>query len=165
MGNSGAWRVLSYVPDLNRQRSSAMNLFDNSRSSVGKGRTTRNFHRVVDAVMLGMVHAQVGKDDKLKKAPLKLGRKWIVVDIVCPLFFVINNGKQEGDQLCGRMSGHHSSTIRHHRSSTCVYDDLDNPHVGCTFFDVESIINNACCHGSDEGLQELTMYWVDNAFN
>ena len=64
-----------------------MNLFDNSRSSAGIDRTTRNFHRVIDAVMKGMmVHAQAGKDDKLKKVALNLGGKWIVVNIVCRSF-------------------------------------------------------------------------------
>ena len=106
-----------------------MNLFDNNRSSAGKGRTTRNFHRV----MKGVVHAQAGKVDKLKKVPLKLGGNWIVVDIVCPLHFVINNGTKQCDQSCGRMSGHHSSMIRHHRSCNCVYEDLDNPHVAVHF--------------------------------
>ena len=96
--DSGAWRVLGYVPDLNRGRSGAMNQFANSTSEEGKGRTTRNFHKVMDAMMRGMVEAQAGKDCRLKKVPLKLCGKWIVVDIVCPLLFVINDGKQ-GDQL------------------------------------------------------------------
>ena len=84
------------------------------------------------------------------------GSGLLLILCVAPLLFVINDGKQ-GDQLCGRM-------IAHHRSCNCVYDDLDNPHVDCTFLYVESI-NNACRHGSGEDLQELTMYRVDNAFN
>ena len=42
--------------------------------------------------------------------------------------------------------------------------DLDNPDVECTFLDVETI-NNICHNGSDDDLQEITMYKVDNAFN
>jgi hypothetical protein len=60
--DSGAWRVLGYVPDLNRGRSGAINQFANSTSEEGKGRTTRNFHKVMDAMMRGMVEAQAGKD-------------------------------------------------------------------------------------------------------
>ena len=161
--DSGAWRVLGYVPDLNRGRSGAMNQFANSTSEEGKGRTTRNFHKVMDAMMRGMVEAQAGKDCRLKKVPLKLCGKWIVFDIVCPLLFVINDGKQ-GDQLCGRMNGHHSSMNRHHRSCDCLFDDLDNPDVECTFLDVDTI-NDICRNGSDDDLQELTIYKVDNAFN
>ena len=56
--DSGAWRVLGYVPDLVRGRSGAMNQFANS-TSTGKGRTTRNFHRVMDAMMRGMVAAKI----------------------------------------------------------------------------------------------------------
>jgi hypothetical protein len=51
---------------------------------------------------------QAGKDCRLKKVPLKVGAQWIVVDIVCPLLFVINDGKQ-GNQLCCRTNGHHRS--------------------------------------------------------
>ena len=58
----GAWRVLGDVPDLNRGCSGAMNQLTNSTSEEGKGRTTRNFHKVMDAIMRGMVEAQAGKD-------------------------------------------------------------------------------------------------------
>jgi hypothetical protein len=58
----GAWRVLGDVPDLNRGRSGAMNQLTNSTSEEGKGRTTRNFHKVMDAIMRGMVEVQAGKD-------------------------------------------------------------------------------------------------------
>ena len=60
--DSGAWRVLGYVPDLNRGRLGAINQLANGTSEEGKGRTMRNFHRVMDAMMRGMVEAQVGKD-------------------------------------------------------------------------------------------------------
>ena len=50
--DAGAWRLLGYVPDLlNRGRSSAMNAVANSQSQ--KGRTTRNFHRVMDVILQG----------------------------------------------------------------------------------------------------------------
>ena len=153
--DNGAWCVLDYVPDLNRGRSGAMNHFANS-TSEGKGRTTHNFHKVMNAMMRGMVKAQAGKDCRLKNIPLKLCRKWIVVDIVCPLLFVINDGRQ-GDELCGRMNGHHGSMNRHHQSCDCLFDDLDNPDVESTFLDVDTI-NNICCNGSDDDLQEVTMY-------
>jgi hypothetical protein len=64
----------------------------------------------------------------LKKAPLKIGGRWTVVDIVCPLLFVINDGKQ-GDQLCGLVNGHQKSQRRHHQSCNCKFDDLDNPDI------------------------------------
>jgi hypothetical protein len=140
-----------------------MNQLANSTSKEGKGRTTRNFHKGVDAMMRGMVEAQAGEDCRLKKFPLKLCGKWIVVDIVCPLLFVINDCRQ-GDQLCGRMNKYHSSMNCHHQSCDCLLDDLDNPDVECTFLDVETI-NNICHNGSDDDLQEITMHKVDNAFN
>ena len=91
------WRPLGYVPDLNRKRSGAMNNFD--RIGEGKGRTTRNFHKVMDTLMAGLAKAQAGLDNRLKQVPLKLCDRWFVVELVCPLLFVINDGKQ-GDQLC-----------------------------------------------------------------
>jgi hypothetical protein len=39
------------------------------------------------------------------------------------------------------MNGHHSSMNRHHRSCDCLFDDLDNPVVECTFLDVDTINN------------------------
>ena len=71
---------------------------------------------------------------------------------------------KQGDQLCGRMNGHCSSMNHHHQSCDCLFDDLDNPDVECTFLDVDTI-NNICRNGSDYALQELTMYKVDNTFN
>ncbi len=103
---SGAWRVLDYVPYLNRERSGATNQLANSTSDKGKVLKRRYFHKVMDAMMKGMVEAQAGKDCWLKKVPLKLCGQRIVVGIVCPLLFVINDGKQ-GDQLCGHMNCHH----------------------------------------------------------
>ena len=97
------------------------------------GRTTHNFHSaVMDVILKGMTVGQAGNDWQLKKVPLKVGYRWIVVDIVCPLLFVINDGKQ-GDQLCGRANGHHLSQRHHHRSCDCQFDGLDNPDVQCTF--------------------------------
>jgi hypothetical protein len=157
-----AWRLLGYVPDLNRGRSSAMNDHDNRSSAVG-GRTTRNFHSIMDVILKGMAVGQAGNDCRLKKVPLKVGYRWIVVDIVCPLLFVINDGKQ-GDQLCGRANGHHPSQRRHHRSCDCQFDDLDNPDVKCTFLTTD-MVTDLCRNAEDDVLHNLTLYRVDNAFN
>ena len=148
--DSKAWRVLGYVPDLNRGRSSAMNNHANSRLVGERGRTTRNFHKVMDVIFKGWVQSQNGDDSRLKNVPLQIGGKWIVVDIICPLLFVINDGKQ-GDQLCCRVNGHHRSQIRHHRSCDCVFDDLDNPDVVCSFLD-KDVIKDACKNADDEVL-------------
>ena len=76
-GDCGAWRVLRYAPDLNRGCSGARNQLAN--------RKTRNFHRVMDAMMRGMVKAQAGKDCRLKKVPLKLCSGGLLLIIVCAL--------------------------------------------------------------------------------
>ncbi|KAI2506118.1 hypothetical protein MHU86_8349 [Fragilaria crotonensis] len=124
----------------------------------------RNFHAVMDVILNGMSKAQAGNDCRLRNVPLKLGGQWVVVDIVCPLLFVINDGKQ-GDQLCCRTNSHHRSTPRHHRSCDCVFDDLDNPNVECSFLRMD-YVNDACRkNGKDNFLQQLSMYRVDNAFN
>jgi hypothetical protein len=158
-----AWRLLGYVPDLNRGRSGAMNSFANA-SSEEKGRTTCNFHKVMDVMMAGWVKCQAGSlDDCLKQVPLKLGDRWFVVELVCPLLFVINDGKQD-DHFCCRINGHHSSTFRHHRSCDCLYEDLDDPDVECTFLSTEAI-NFASQHGSQEELRQLSIQKCDNAFN
>jgi hypothetical protein len=157
-----AWRLLGYVPDLNRGRSGAMNNFANA-SAEEKGRTTRNFHKVMDVMMAGWVKAQAGLDDRLKEVPLRLGDRWFVVEIVCPLLFVINDGKQ-GDQLCCRTNGHHSSTLRHHRSCDCLYDDLDNADVHCSFM-LSDTVNHVSQFGSQEDRRQLSIYRCDNAFN
>ena len=141
-GDHKAWRLLGYVPDLDRGQSSAMNKHAN-RLAVG-GCTTRNFHNVMDVILKGtMAVGQAGNDCWLKKVPLKVGYRWIVVDIICPLLFVINDGKQ-GDQLCCCANGHHRSQRRHHRSCDCQFDDLDNPDVQCTFLTTDVITDLLC---------------------
>ena len=110
-----------------------------------------------------MSKAQAGNDSRLKNVPLKLGGRWVVVDVVCPMLFVINDGKQ-GDQLCCRTNSHHRSTPHHHRSCDCVFKNLDNPDVECSFLRVD-YVNDACRNGTDNFLQELSIYRVDNAFN
>jgi hypothetical protein len=159
--DSNAWRLLGYVPDLNRGRSAAMN--SHANNTHAKGRTTRNFHKVMDVLLKGMAEGQAGKDCRLKNVPLKLCGRWLLLDIVCPLLFVINDGKQ-GDQLCCRVNGHHSSIRRHHRSCDCLFDDLDNPDVECSFLSTATV-NSLCRNGSDDELHELSIYRVDNAFN
>jgi hypothetical protein len=161
--DSKAWRLLGFVPDLNRGRSSAMNEDANRRKDMAPGRTTRNFHKVMDVMFNSMAMGQSGNDCRLKKVPLKVGDRWIVVDIVCPLLFVINDGKQ-GDQLCGRVNGHHKSQRRHHRSCNCEFGDLDKSDVNCSFLNAEDI-KYVCQHGDDNDLHRLTLYRVDNAFN
>ncbi len=115
-------------------------------------------------IMAGWVKCQAGSsDDRLKHIPLKLGDRWFVVELVCPLLFVINNGKQ-GDQLFCQINGHHSSTFCHHRSCDCLYEDLDDPDVERTFLSTEAI-NYASQHGSHEELRQLSINKCDNAFN
>ncbi len=157
-----AWRLMGYVPDLNRGRSGAMNSFANA-SAEEKGRTTRNFHKVMDVMMAGLVKGQAGLDDCLKRVPLKLGDRWFVVEVVCPLLFVINDGKQS-DQLCCRVNGHHSSILRHHRLCDCLYEELDSPEVLCKFLSTDTI-NHVSQFGSQEDRCQLSIYKCDNAFN
>ena len=155
------WRLLGYCPDLHRGRSGAMNSFD--RIGEGKGRITRNFHQVMDTLMAGLAKAQAGLDSRLKQVPLKICGRWFVVELVCPLLFVINDGKQ-GDQLCCRLMSHHSSVFRHHRSCDCLYNDLDNPDFQCTFLSTDEV-NHVSQHGSQEDLRQLSIYQCDNSFN
>jgi hypothetical protein len=69
--DSTPWRVLGHVPNLNRGQSSAMN--SQANTVHAKGRTTRNFHAVMDVILHGMSKAQAGGDCRLKSVPLKLG--------------------------------------------------------------------------------------------
>ena len=158
------WKVLGYAPDLMRKRSKAMNARRSLKSSgFEKGSTTRNFHKVMDVILNGMAKANKGDEPRLLGVPVKLGTKWVKVDIICPLLFVINDGKQ-GDQICGRFVGHSEHTVRHHRSCDCVYDDLDNPDVACSFLDAAEI-KELCMVGSAAELKALSMYRHDNAFS
>ena len=108
-----AWRLLGYVPDLNRGRSSAVKNHAISRLKTERGCTTRSFHKVMDVIFTGLAECQAGKDSRLRNVPLQIGGKWIVVDIVCPLLFVLYDGKQ-GGQLCCRVNGHHPNQRHHH---------------------------------------------------
>ena len=44
-----------------------------------------------------------------------------------------------------------------------VCEDLSNANVQCTFL-TTSEVNNICAHGSEEELQQWSIYKVDNAF-
>jgi hypothetical protein len=92
----------------------------------------------MDVILNGMTKANKGDEPQLLGVPVKLGTKWVKVDIICLLLFVINDGKQ-GDQICGRFVGHSPHTVCHHRSCDCVYDDLDIPDVACRFLDAAEI--------------------------
>ena len=58
----------------------------------------------------------------------------------------------------------HRSQIRHHRSCDCVFDDLDNPDVVCSFLN-QDVIKGVCDDADDEVLHNLSIYRVNNAFN
>jgi hypothetical protein len=62
--HSKAWRLLGCVPDLNRERSTAMNSHANSHKSMPAGRTTRNFHCIMDSIF------KVWQLDKLEMIPV-----------------------------------------------------------------------------------------------
>ena len=94
-----------------------------------KGCTTRILHKVMDVLLKGMAEGQVGKDCCLKYVPLKLCGRWFLLKIMCPLRFVI----KDSNQLCCCVNGHHSSICCHHRLYDCLFDDLDNPEVECSF--------------------------------
>ena len=129
-----------------------------------KGRTTRNFHKVMDVLLKGMAEGQAGKDCRLKNVPLKLCGRWFLLDIVCPLLFVINDGKQ-GDQLCCHVNGHHSSICCHHSwSCDCLFDDLDNPEVECSFLPLATV-NMSVLQWMWWWAPRVINYKVDNAFN
>jgi hypothetical protein len=68
---SMAWHLLGFVPDLNRDRLlSAISSHANSCESAVAGRTTRNFHSIMDVIFKGMAKGQVGNDPHLKKVIL-----------------------------------------------------------------------------------------------
>ena len=159
---ASAWRLWRYVPDLNRGRSNAMNASSNIASGE-KGRSTRNFHAVMDVIMKGMAKAHTGEEPRLNNVPIKFGTTWWQVDIVCPLLYVINDGKQ-GDQLCCRFNNRSSHVKRHHRSCDCVFSELDNPDVLCNFIETKAI-TAICRTGTEQDLRQMSTYRVDNAFN
>jgi hypothetical protein len=66
-----------------------------SNNTGSKGRTTCNIHKGTDVILKSLATAHEGKDCRLQKVPLKVGAQWIVVNTVCPLLFVINDGKQD----------------------------------------------------------------------
>jgi hypothetical protein len=75
-------------------------------------------HRVMHVILVDVATVQLGRDHCLKKkVPLKVGDRWIVLDIACPLLFIISDGKQP-DHLCCCCctEGHRPSHHRQQRS-------------------------------------------------
>jgi hypothetical protein len=81
---------------------------------------------------------------------------------MCPLLFVISDGKQ-GSQLCCRVNGPCSSICCHHQLRDCLFDDLDNPEVECSFISINTV-NDMCCNECNDEVHEFSLYKVDNSF-
>ncbi len=79
------WRMLGYVPDLNRGRSGAMTSVANAGTEE-KGHTTRNFHKVMDIMMAGWAKGQAGLDEHLKRVPLKLLTSGLSLNLFAPSY-------------------------------------------------------------------------------
>ena len=57
-------------------------------------RITRHFHNVMDTDgRFGKGTSRSGLDSRLKQVPLEICGRWFVLELVCPLLFVINEAQ------------------------------------------------------------------------
>ena len=116
-----ARRPLGFVSDMN-----LMPKVESNRQP--KGATCRNMHRQLDVLLHGLYCVQQGHDDRLKNVWITLDDKQYLMDVICPIFFIIGDGKSN-DVLTGRYSSHTEGVKRHCLACYCGVDSLDHPYL------------------------------------
>ena len=151
-----AWRPLGFVSDMN-----LMSKVENTRQP--KGASCRNMHRQLDVLLHGLYCVQHGQDDRLKNVCITLDDKQYLMDVICPILFIIGDGKSN-DVLTGRYSSHTEGVKRHCRACYCGIDSLDHPYAECQRV-TKSAMKSLMEQHNEHTLQQVSQYRVDNAFD
>ena len=130
-----SWRPLGYMPDFDQKSRAAK---AQERATLkGKGRSCRNYHRCLDAVLQSLVTLQ---QNKAFTMVVKLGHHYKKVTIRCPVAFIIGDTKSQ-DMLCCRVANYN------HQARTC--------YACYTPFDKLSCSKNICKFVTQKEQQEL----------
>ena len=127
-----AWRVLGYLTDLDK--SSSAKKTQQSGRKWEKGRSLRNYHSMLSAILQSLVRIQEqgGFYTWVRMADEIRYMKVIVVVTTCD-----GDGKS-GDALCGRYGGK-NCTVRVSRLCMTGFSVLDNPMCHCELVRMEHL--------------------------
>ncbi len=126
---TSSWRILGYIPAFDQKSSASKERERSTRES--KGRSMRNYHTCMSAVLKSLVTAQQQElvtflriGERVKKTKLKI-----------PVAYVIGDAKSQ-DHLCLRYNSYDG--LRTCRACNCSFEDLDNEHIQCRWLSASS---------------------------
>ncbi len=118
------WRHLGFVPDLDLKSTASKKVSNNTKE--GRGRSTRNYHKCLSAVLDPFLKAQQEKPIVILRIAGRMRR----CRLRLPILFAAGDNLS-GDHLCGRVGGYGEGTSCICRSCNVSFEDLDNFFVEC----------------------------------
>ena len=128
-----SWRVLGFMPDL-EAKSSAAKLRGNS-TQKGVGRSLRNYHKCMAAILESMVKVQ-GFNGVPVKMHLRCGEYVQERYVVFPVAYVMGDGLSQ-DTVAGRKKNYTGARIS--RACNCSSDHADRPTHKCRYIPYHTI--------------------------
>ena len=129
-----AWRLLGYIPDL--ELSSKAQRAKANQTVKGKGRSARNFHKMLQTVLKSFIDFQNTYKNGYPYY-LRMGGKVKKVWIHCYLSMITGDGKS-GDQICGRKLGY-TNVARISRKCDCPQAECDDTNQVCQSIQSENV--------------------------
>jgi hypothetical protein len=165
-----AWRAMGYIPDLEVSPSTKKKKANGA--NMTKGRSLRNYHQVLDAVLFSLIDCQEARGFDAYVCMGDYIRYMKVIPVVC---FMIGDAKSS-DALCCQFGGKNCKG-RVPRLCLTPMKDLDNPMHYYTWIhalDLESIYEKAAQEGETreqkmeikkhrDALKAMSTHFCDNA--
>ncbi len=129
---TNAWRLLGFIPNF-EAKSNASKSYGRS-SAVGRGRSTRNYHRCLYNLLQPLIQNQ-GIVDPIYMN-VRIGDLVERCRIFFPLAFVIGDALSS-DRMCGRYQAY--SVPRMCRACDVPYSECDNTEYQCTYFKMKNL--------------------------
>ena len=144
--NPGVWRPLGFMPEF-RKSSSALERVQ-KQSKMTASRLVRNYHRVLDTILLGIVECQ-------KSPPIvriRIGNEWKFVQVRIFLEAVLGDALSN-DVICGRVQNRTDTSLRLCRACHIPQRLANDPRHCCQYFvqrHIERIIISALGPETDQ---------------
>lgn len=120
------WRPLGFVPEF-RKSSSALERVQ-KQSKITSGRLVRNYHRVLDTILSGLIDCQ-------KSPPIvriRLGNEWKFVRVNIILEAILGDALSN-DVICGRVQNRSATSMRLCRACHVPQKESDDSRHCCKF--------------------------------
>jgi len=131
---SAAWRLLGFVPDM--ENKSSANITRSRYGDIGKGRTSRNYHKCLSIILKSLLNNQ-GLRRPIYGC-IRIGDKVAQRRFFFPLAFIIGDALS-GDQLCGRYKTYGPNAARLLRCCDVPFDQADNLLWQCQYLEMTKV--------------------------